>query len=91
VLTGNTEIFYRGDLVAWMRKRKVSSIMLCSLDLLKCSICSSHTSEVELALFNGVEVGEGVVYQVCCEPHPAIISSECAEGAASRFAMVGSI
>jgi len=61
VLTGNAEVFYRRDFVAWMRKRKVLSIMLCSLGLLKCSICSSHTSEIELPLFDRVEVGEGVV------------------------------
>jgi len=46
----------------------------------KCSICSSRTSEIELALFEGIKVGEGVVYQVHRETHAAVCSSDCARG-----------
>ncbi len=38
----------------------------------KCSICSFQlvrTSEIQFALFEGVEVGEGVVDQFHCKTH----------------------
>ena len=41
----------------------VVSVLFRTLDL------GEHTSEVELALFEGVEVGEGVVEEFGCKAH----------------------
>ena len=60
----STHVLDRGDFMAYILER------LISIQLFKCSICSFvRTSQIEFTLLDRVEVGLGVVYEICGEPH----------------------
>lgn len=68
--TGDTQVFYVGYSVTWREAEKkgwVSILLYSKVQYL--FLREWHTSEVELALFEGVEVGEGGGDELAGEPH----------------------
>ena len=62
---------------AWYQRR-LWSILLYDSSVV--SILFRRTSEVKFALFERVEVGEGIVDQICCETHCCEEPRRCARG-----------